>query len=111
MATETTLVNAIRKAMLDTYPGAYVLKVHGGGYQTVGVPDLILCVEGRFIGLEVKRPRAGETIDHARGRATPGQLAQIREIWKAGGYASIVVSVEEALTAVGMALAISDDLL
>ena len=109
MATETTLVNQIVKAIRAEHPSAWTLKVHGGGYQTVGVPDLILCVDGLFIGLEVKRPRAGESLDHARGRATPGQLAQIHAIGRAGGRASVVISVDEALAAVESALARTEE--
>lgn len=31
-------------------------KIWGGGYQKSGIPDLILCVNGFFISVEVKAP-------------------------------------------------------
>lgn len=34
--------------------GAYVVNVWGGGYQTAGVPDLIICYKSKFIALELK---------------------------------------------------------
>lgn len=30
------------------------MKVWGGGYQKAGIPDLIICVNGIFIGCELK---------------------------------------------------------
>lgn len=33
---------------------AYVVNVWGGGYQTAGVPDLLICYKGLFIALELK---------------------------------------------------------
>lgn len=68
--------------------GMFVFKVHGGPEQIAGIPDLIVCCDGRFVGLEVKRP--GE-------HATSLQLFTIREIQAAGGTAAVVHAVEEAL--------------
>jgi hypothetical protein len=34
----------------------WYLKVWGGGYQKSGIPDLILCVNGFFISVELKAP-------------------------------------------------------
>lgn len=31
-------------------------KIWGGGYQKAGIPDLILCVKGQFVSIEVKAP-------------------------------------------------------
>ena len=51
-----------------------------------GVPDIICCYKGRFIGLEVKT---------ARGRPSTIQKAQIRRINCAMGKAKVVRSVED----------------
>ena len=32
----------------------YYIKVWGGGYQRSGIPDLIICLKGRFIAIELK---------------------------------------------------------
>jgi len=51
-----------------------------------GVPDLLLCYRGEFIGLEVKSDT---------GKATKIQLAQMQRIRAAGGTAEIVTSIED----------------
>lgn len=40
------------KMVLD--PVGWFFKVWGGGYQKSGIPDLIICVNGIFIGCELK---------------------------------------------------------
>jgi len=34
--------------------GAWVVKYHASSYTPKGVPDLIVCYKGRFIGIELK---------------------------------------------------------
>lgn len=101
---ETVLVRAIRREVLRHWPDAYVLKVHGGGYQEAGTPDLLLCVRGRFFGLEVKAPRPGESEEHARDRATPVQRERLRQISAAGGTAAVVLAVDEAVETIRLGL-------
>ena len=72
--------------------GAYVVVTHGTAYGVVGVPDLLVCLNGQFLGLEVKTPV---------GRATVMQERQLAEIVKAGGIGSVVRSVAEAETLTG----------
>lgn len=52
----------------------------------VGSPDLIICSEGRFIGLELK---AG------KGKPTESQLSACDAILAAGGLYTIVRSIDE----------------
>lgn len=33
----------------------WYFKVHGGAFQKTGVPDIIACVKGKFVAIEVKR--------------------------------------------------------
>jgi hypothetical protein len=66
--------------------GAYVAKIHGGIYSS-GVPDLLACYRGHFLGLEVKTP------DNKSG-ATKLQKGQLRAIKRARGYGYVVRSVE-----------------
>lgn len=101
---EAGLVSAIMDAVKKRYGGAWVFKTVGNPYQMAGVPDLLLSVEGKAIGLEVKFQRPGESEEHARGRTTQQQMEQIRRINASGGYAATVISVEEALDAVAEAL-------
>lgn len=62
-----------------------------------GIPDLLICLDGLLIGIEIKFPRPGESVEHARARATSQQRRQIRLINDAGGMAGVVTSVQEAL--------------
>lgn len=67
--------------------GAYSYHPHGAGAAVAGVPDLLVCYKGRFLGLEVKLPG---------GDATELQAHTIRMIQRACGLAGVVHSVEEA---------------
>ncbi len=71
----------------------WIIKTHGGAFQSSGLPDILFCApeSGRLVGLEVKRPSLGKLTDL--------QAAQINKISKAGGFAMVVHSVEEALLA------------
>lgn len=82
---EREITQAIRLHLVKR--GAFCFKVHGGAFQMAGIPDLIGCIDGRFFGLEVKRPG---------GRATALQSAILRRIEQAGGIAAVVTSVAEA---------------
>lgn len=101
---EAGTVAAIWKAIHREYPKAWRFKVVGSPYQMSGVPDLLLCVEGLLVGLEVKYQRPGESVEHALSRVTPRQWQQIREINQAGGYAAVVLNPAGALAAIGEAL-------
>ena len=68
--------------------GVWCFKVAGGPMQQRGVPDIICCVDGAFVALEVKRP--------GLGRLTDLQALTIERIRDAGGVAEVVTSVDEA---------------
>ncbi|MCA1839733.1 MAG: VRR-NUC domain-containing protein [Actinobacteria bacterium] len=84
---EARLGHKIREALEER--GAFVFKVHGSGMMMAGLPDLIVCYKGRFLGLEVKMPgnKASAVQEYVQGK-----------IRRAGGAAFVVYSVEEALT-------------
>ena len=87
---ETRLRAQIVK-MLNALPQCYVVKYHGSMYGQAGVPDLLICLRGRFIAMEIKAPG---------GKVTPLQESNITQINNAGGAAYIVRSVEDAQQAV-----------
>ena len=101
---ETVLVKQIKLAILSAHPDAVVYKIHGGPTQEAGIPDLIMCIRGRFVALEVKRRQPGETEMHAYNRTTEIQAYQRDRIREAGGWCSTVLSVDEALAHVEQAL-------
>ena len=61
--------------------GAYYFYPATGGYGSSGVPDIVCCYQGRFIGIECK---AG------KGKTTALQDKNLHEIREAGGTALIV---------------------
>ena len=67
--------------------GCKVVNQHGGSGSEVGIPDLLVCYRGAFIGMEVKQPKA---------YPVPIQKVQLRRIREAGGIAGIVRSKEDA---------------
>ena len=99
-ANEGLLQAAIVRAIKRRYPKAWVFHPVGGPYQEAGVPDLLVCVEGNFVGIEIKNPRPGESREALTSRVTHRQRAHIRALNRAGGTAGVATSVEEAMTLV-----------
>ena len=73
--------------------GYFCFKVHGSEFMMAGLPDIIVCAEGRFIGLETKLPST-------RGNVSPRQAYVHSQIQNAGGIATVVCSPQEALDVV-----------
>jgi len=90
---ESDITKSILK-YLKTLPRCFFWKEHGGIYGTSGIPDIIVCIDGRFIALEVKTQK---------GKTTPLQNVAIRKIRSSGGFAFVVRSVEEAKNAIDSA--------
>jgi hypothetical protein len=70
--------------------GYFCFKVHGNEYVMAGVPDIMVCAQGLFIGLETKNPEN-------RNGSTPEQKLRAKQIRDAGGAAYVVCSPQEAL--------------
>ena len=83
---EREIVTAIRKYLASLGSDVFFWKEHGSVYGTNGVPDIICCYKGRFLGLECKLPG---------GRLTKIQKRTIEKINRAGGVACRVESVED----------------
>lgn len=66
--------------------GAYKFKVHGEIFMRAGIPDIVACYKGRFIGIEAK---------DGDNKASELQLAHGRKIKKAGGIFGVCYSVED----------------
>lgn len=55
MAAEKNFENKVKAFLKDT--GAWLLKYwSGAAYTKSGIPDLLVCSDGRFLGIEVKSP-------------------------------------------------------
>ena len=79
MAKEKAFENKI-KAYLNSI-GAYFIKTHGDRFSRVGTPDIIACINGHFVAVEVKADK---------GKPSDLQLYHIQQINNAGGYAIIL---------------------
>lgn len=80
MAAEKNFENKVKKYLKDN--GAWFLKYWAGAaYTKSGIPDILACVNGCFVAIEVKAPN---------GKPSELQLYNLREIEKAGGYAFLL---------------------
>lgn len=78
MASEKNYENKIKKYLKEK--GCYCVKYFGCNYSTSGTPDILACVNGYFLGIEVKAQT---------GKASELQMAKVRDIRTAGGFAFI----------------------
>lgn len=67
------------------YPQAWILPVRGGIGQRPGVPDILVCINGRLLGIEAKNPQQPTPL-------SPRQKEEIAAIRAAGGVAGRVAS-------------------
>ena len=79
-AQEKTFENKIKKFL--EAEGAWFIKYWAGSQFTkAGVPDILACVNGYFVGIEVKAQQ---------GRPSELQLYNIEKIRNAGGFALVL---------------------
>lgn len=70
--------------------GIFCFKVHGSALMMAGLPDIIICAEGHFVGLEVKMP--------GQRNNTSVRQDYVHELIKSsGGFVTVVCSVQEAM--------------
>ncbi len=80
MAAEKNFENRVKKFLKDN--GCWLLKYWGGAaFTKSGIPDLLVCCKGLFIGIELKAPK---------GKPSDLQIYNLREIDKSGGYAVLL---------------------
>lgn len=79
MGPEKAFENKIKLYLKEK--GAWILKTWSNGIQRQGVPDILACVNGYFVGIEVKAEK---------GKPSDLQLWNIKKIKEAGGIAMVV---------------------
>lgn len=80
MAAEKQFENKIKAFLKEQ--GTWFIKYWAGSKFTKdGVPDILCCINGYFVAIEVKAQN---------GKPSPLQLYNIREIRKAGGFAFVL---------------------
>lgn len=77
--------------------GWYCFKIHGGPTMVAGLPDIICCAEGLFVGLETKMPES-------RNNVSARQTYVHDQIRLAGGKVYVVCDPAEAVSSVKLAL-------
>lgn len=63
---ETYIVTATIKYVKHIHKDAVVIKLHGGGYQRAGLPDLYIAVDGISLWVEMKRDGSDTTATQKR---------------------------------------------
>lgn len=77
--TEKQFENQVKAFLKEN--GCWTLKTWSNGVQREGIPDLLVCVSGYFVGVELKvKPN----------KASELQLYNIRGIRNAGGFAMVL---------------------
>jgi len=84
---EGKLVTKIKAVFEKEGARAFKIQASEESHQEVGVPDILICLWGQFIGAEVKQPG---------GKLRPLQRVVLREIYEAGGVAAVLETVEQA---------------
>lgn len=74
MAAEKNYENRIKKYLESK--GAWFVKFFANAYTSSGIPDILCCINGRFVGIEVKQ----ET-----GKPSLLQKVHLKRIGEAGG--------------------------
>lgn len=77
---EKNFENKIKK-FLNTLPNTWHFKHWAGPYSPSGIPDIIACINGRFVGIEVKKDS---------GKVSKLQERNIRLINNANGVGIIL---------------------
>lgn len=99
MKNEAELVKKMVQLIKDRYPSAWVFKVVGNPYQSSGVPDVLLCINGQLAAIEAKHQKPGESADHAFGRTSEIQKATLVNLSRAGSVSAVAISVFGAIAA------------
>ena len=76
MAAEKQFENKIKKFLEEK--NCWFLKYWGGAaYTKAGIPDLLVCCNGHFLGVEIKAPN---------GKPSELQLYNLKKIDESGGF-------------------------
>ena len=79
MTEETEFKKRVQKFLNSNY--CYNIKYWGGKYTKSGVPDILICCRGYFIGCELKS---------ADGEPTTLQLYNLQKIKQSGGWGLVL---------------------
>lgn len=87
---ETAWLNYVRQRLRLAFgPSCRMIKVMGGLGQEPGIADLICCIQGRAVALELKTPGG-------RHKLSPYQ-ASFLDSWREAGGVGMVIDSEDSL--------------
>jgi hypothetical protein len=75
------------KAFLKSLTDCFFFSPIGGPFAAHGIPDLVVCLRGRFVGIEVKAPGK-------ENNTTANQDVALENIRACGGVAFVASSVD-----------------
>lgn len=102
---ETRLVKKMRDAGRDKYGDRLItIKYHGSQFSEAGVSDLLCCLDGVFIAVEVKAPESyGGSVEKALAEGpTIKQRGFVARIIRAGGVGGFAATVEQFMDILDM---------
>ena len=76
------------KKYLSSLPLCWFYMPVQNGMGITGIPDILACINGRFVGIETKAPGKLNTV-------TVNQAMQLDNIRKAAGFSIVVDSVHD----------------
>ena len=80
MAAEKQFENKVKEFLKNE--GCWFIKYWGGGgFTKAGIPDLLVCCNGYFLGVELKAPK---------GKASEIQIKTLEKITRANGLAMVL---------------------
>lgn len=79
IAQEKTFENKVKKFLEEN--GAWFVKFFANSFTKAGIPDILACVNGCFVGIEVKAQN---------GKPSELQLYNVEKIREAGGFAIVL---------------------
>ena len=80
IASEKQFENRVKKFLKEE--GCWFVKYWGGGeFTKAGIPDILCCCNGRFIGIEIKAPN---------GKPSTLQIHNLKKIEESGGLSILL---------------------
>ena len=80
---EGKVKDRIKALLKESGPRVYYFMPQTSGFGKSGVPDIVACVNGVFVGIEVKA-------DKTKNPPTALQTKNLNEIWAAGGVSLVI---------------------
>ena len=83
---ESDITSQIRSLLFQV--GGLPIKIVGAAYQRPGISDFLVCLDGRFVAIEIKRPGL---------KMSEKQEQFQHEVRAAGGIAFVAYSVDDVV--------------